>query len=65
MRRCLAGGEWVDVEIYAQTGADQTELTLYVRLGGYGGESTGVAEFTGLSFEKLDALCQQVLDQVL
>ena len=54
------GGEWVDVEIYAQTGADQTELTLYVRLGGYGGESTGVAEFTGLSFEKLDALPEGV-----
>jgi len=48
------GGEWFDVVMYVRTGENQKEMTLYARLGGYGGTATGRAEFAGLSVKKAD-----------
>ncbi|MBR4081728.1 MAG: hypothetical protein IKK21_08105, partial [Clostridia bacterium] len=49
-------GEWRYVEMYGETGEDQTELTVYARVGGYGGESTGKAYFDALRLEEVDAV---------
>ncbi len=47
-----AGG-WENVELYGMTGTKQHEVTLFVRLGGYSGESEGTAEFDELSLMAL------------
>ena len=39
---------WQYVEWYGETGEDQSSVTLFVRLGGYSGESTGTAWFDDL-----------------
>lgn len=44
-------GEWLYTELYGVTGPDQHEVTVYARLGGYGGESEGTAAFDDLSLE--------------
>ncbi|MDD6050528.1 MAG: phospholipid carrier-dependent glycosyltransferase [Clostridiales bacterium] len=49
-------GEWVYVETYGLTSDDQTELTIFARLGGYSGESQGAAAFDNLSLVKVDEL---------
>ncbi len=48
-------GEWRYVEYYGETGPDQYELTVFVRLGGYSGESKGKAWFDRISLKKVDA----------
>ena len=45
--------DWVYTEIYGQTGPEQTTLTVYARLGGYSGESEGLALFDDLRLEKV------------
>lgn len=45
---------WKYIEWYGETGPEQTSVTLYARLGGYSGESTGKAWFDDLSLEKVD-----------
>lgn len=45
--------EWQEVALYGCTGADQTSLIVYARLGGYGGESTGQAFFKDLSLTRV------------
>ena len=47
-------GLWQYVEYYGETGPDQDYVTVFARLGGYSGESTGKAYFSGLSFTKVD-----------
>ena len=47
--------EWQYVELYGVTDTDQHEVTVYARLGGYGGESFGTAMFDDLSLVKVDA----------
>ena len=47
-------GEWVYIEYYGETGPDQEYLTVFARLGGYSGESTGKACFDQLRLEKVD-----------
>lgn len=47
-------GEWRYTELYGQTGPQQTELTVYARLGGYSGESMGEAAFDDIRLEKID-----------
>ena len=42
-------GEWQKVEYYGETGPDQYEITVFVRLGGYSGESKGSAAFKHIS----------------
>lgn len=50
------GGEWKYIEWYGETGPDQRELTLGVRVGGYGAESVGRAYFDDVSLVKVDKL---------
>ena len=49
-------GEWQYVEWYGETGEDQTSVTVFVRLGGYSGESTGQAWFDDVRLEEVDAV---------
>ena len=53
-------GEWVYVETYGLTSDDQTEITVFARLGGYSGESQGTAAFDDLSLVKVDELPEGV-----
>ena len=47
-------GQWKYIEYYGETGPDQEFITVYARLGGYSGESTGKACFSNLSLTKVD-----------
>ena len=47
-------GEWREISVYGQTGADQTEVTLMLRVGGYGSLNTGSAYFDDVEVVKLD-----------
>ena len=49
------GGEWRETSVYGQTGADQREVTLMLRVGGYGSLNTGSAYFDNVEVVKLDA----------
>ena len=42
-------GTWKYVELYGKTNQNQHAITVYLRLGGYGGESSGEAFFSGVS----------------
>ena len=46
--------EWTYLEWYGETGENQHSVTLYVRLGGYGGESVGQAWFDNISLEEVN-----------
>ncbi len=45
---------WQYVEWYGETGPEQTEVTLFARLGGYSGESLGKAWFDDLRLEQVN-----------
>ena len=47
-------GKWQYIEYYGETGPDQTELTVFARVGGYSGISKGSAWFDDLRLEKTD-----------
>lgn len=47
-------GEWEYIEYYGETGPEQHSLTVFARLGGYSGESTGKAWFANLSLTKVN-----------
>ncbi len=49
-------GEWQYIETYGFTGNDQTEITIFARVGGYSGESQGKAAFDDLALFEVDAL---------
>lgn len=49
-------GQWVHTELYGRTGPEQTTLTVFVRLGGYSGESEGSARFDDISLRRVDEL---------
>ena len=49
------GGEWETLELYGRTGEDQTELTVYIRVGGYSAESAGEAWFDDVEITAVDA----------
>ena len=49
-------GDWEYIEYYGETGPDQDEVTVFARLGGYSGESTGRAAFADLSLTKVDSV---------
>jgi len=53
--------EWRRVDFYGETGPEQTEVTVYVRLGGYSGESQGYAQFDNITLEKIDAVPEDVI----
>ncbi len=48
------GGEWQEVFLYGMTGEKQTHVTIYARLGGYSGESTGEAWFRDITMNRVD-----------
>lgn len=54
-------GEWAYLETYGLTKNDQTEVTIFARVGGYSGESQGMAAFDDLSLVKVDELPDGVL----
>ena len=49
-------GQWQYIEYYGETGPDQYTLTVFARLGGYSGISTGKAWFADLSLTKVDRI---------
>ena len=49
-------GEWKYIEYYGETGPEQHSLTVFARLGGYSGESTGKAFFANLSLAKAEGV---------
>ncbi len=56
-------GEWQDVALYGYTGEDQKTVTVFARLGGYSGESTGEAWFRNLSFRAVEEVPEGFLIQ--
>ncbi|MBQ3424002.1 MAG: glycosyltransferase family 39 protein, partial [Clostridia bacterium] len=48
------GGDWDYVELYGRTGPDQTTLTVFCRVGGYGALSKGSASFDDVRVVPLD-----------
>ena len=55
---------WEYVECYGITGPEQTELTVFVRVGGYSGESIGTASFDDISLTRVDELPAAVVPQL-
>ncbi len=51
-----SAGEWRYVELYGETDDAQKEVTVFVRLGGYSGESMGTAAFDDIRLEKVEEL---------
>ncbi len=49
-------GNWIEVSLYGRTGANQTEVTVFARLGGYSGEATGEAWFDDVSLNRVDSV---------
>ena len=49
-------GEWEYIEYYGETGPGQEYITVFARLGGYSGMSTGTACFAGLSLKKVQSV---------
>ncbi len=49
-------GQWETLTLYAQTGDNQKDATVCVRLGGYGSEATGRAWFTDVSLEQVESV---------
>lgn len=47
---------WEYVECFGWTGPEQTELTVFARVGGYSGESIGSASFDRLSLVEMEGL---------
>lgn len=48
------GGQWQYLEMYGETGPDQTELTLMARVGGYGSTNVGRAWFDHFEMVAVD-----------
>lgn len=60
----MTGDEWKEVSYYGRTGPGQDRITVFVRLGGYSGESTGTAEFRDISLSKVtDVPAGETIDQ--
>ena len=54
-------GEWTHLELYGRTGKDQASVTVFARVGGYSGESQGIAYFDDLVLEKVDEVPSNVV----
>ena len=48
--------EWTHVRLYGRTAPDQRTVTVFARLGGYSGESTGEAWFRDLNLTEVEAV---------
>lgn len=51
---------WEELVLYGRTGKKQTAVTVFARLGGYGGESAGEALFDSLSLHAVDQVPEGV-----
>ena len=49
-------GEWIYLETYGLTDDDQTQVTVFARVGGYSGESQGKAAFDDLALVRVETL---------
>ena len=49
-------GQWETLTLYGRTGKGQKEVTVMVRLGGYGSETTGKAWFTDVRLEQVETV---------
>ena len=49
-------GRWETLTLYGRTGKGQKEVTVMVRLGGYGSENTGKAWFTDVQLEQVETV---------
>lgn len=49
-------GAWEEVSLYGRTGSKQREVTVYARLGGYGGEAVGSASFDQITLQRVDSV---------
>ena len=49
-------GAWTTITLYAQTGKEQREATVCLRLGGYGAENTGRAWFADACLEQVETV---------
>ncbi|MDO4739531.1 MAG: glycosyltransferase family 39 protein [Eubacteriales bacterium] len=58
-------GEWVETSFYGVTGEDQTEIAVYLRLGGYSATTTGEAWFDRVSVQKAEHVPEDVHVQLL
>ena len=54
-------GEWRYVEYYGETGPDQTWVTIYARVGGYGDLGTGTACFDDIRLTAVDSIPDDVI----
>ena len=54
-------GKWERIDWYGETGPDQQDVTIFLRLGGYSGESMGKAWFTDVTLEEVDSLPAEVV----
>ncbi|MFR2150614.1 MAG: hypothetical protein ACLS7Z_08930 [Christensenellales bacterium] len=49
-------GQWETLTLYGRTGKGQKEVTVMVRVGGYGSENTGKAWFTDVRLEQVETV---------
>lgn len=61
----LSGDAWQEVSLYGRTGKDQTTLKVFVRLGGYSGESVGEAWFDDVTLTRVDHIPDGYTEKVL
>lgn len=54
-------GEWIYIEYYGETGPDQRNITVYARVGGYGGESSGKACFDQICLKQAENIPDDVI----
>ena len=54
-------GQWEYVELYGRTGPEQRELSLFIRVGGYGQLSMGRAWFDDVAISEVDKAPEDVL----
>ena len=54
-------GEWVPLTLYGRTGEDQTELTVFARVGGYSNEASGHAWFDNFEMSAVEAAPSDVI----
>ena len=59
------GDEWQEICLYGRTGENQTRLTVFIRLGGYSGESSGEAWFGSASVTAVDSVPEGYSEQRL
>ncbi|NLO16254.1 MAG: phospholipid carrier-dependent glycosyltransferase [Clostridiales bacterium] len=51
-----SGGDWQHITLYGLTNSDQRDVTIFARLGGYSGESMGMAVFDNVRLYPVQAV---------